>query len=416
MFGLTPPPGPIAPPTHTVPADARREPLFLDFFYTLRGVGVPVGSWEWLTFIEALARGLACADMKRTYALARATLVKDEKHYDAFDQVFAFHFAGAGAEVLQRGLGDALKAWLDTPIPPPQLTEEERALIEQYDLDTLREMFEERLRTQKERHDGGSKWIGTGGTSPFGHGGANPAGIRVGGQGGGKTAVQVAAQRRFREYRKDVTLDIRQLGLALRRLRRLGRPGRATEVDIEGTIDATAKNAGDLDIKLMPPRENRLKVCLLMDVGGSMDPYADLVSRLFSAAHGATHFREFHAFYFHNCIYDKVFRDAAMYDGMSTREFLRWLGPETRVVYVGDAHMAPYELTAPYGAIDHWHMNPDTGLTWLQRLRNHFSHHAWLNPISERYWGHPTIRMVGGLMPMFELTLEGLEKAIESLQ
>lgn len=393
-------------------ATARGEPLFLSFFYLLRQAGLPVSSREWLTFVEALAKGLVAADLYRFYALARATLVKDEKHYDLFDQCFTHHFAGAKPP---DAFVKALDQWLQEPLPVPELSEEELAQLATHDLDELRRLFEERMREQDERHDGGSKWIGTGGTSPFGHSGQNPAGIRVGGAGGGRRAVQVAAKRRFREYRSDVVLETRQLGIALRKLRKLGRDGRRTEVDIDATIDATARNAGDIDIVMSPPRENRLKVLLLMDVGGSMDPFARLVSRLFSAAHQATHFREFHAFYFHNCVYGKVYRDALMLDGMSTEELMRWLQPETRLIFVGDAHMAPYELTEVGGAIDYWHHNPTTGLDWLRRLAAHFHRQAWLNPIDERWWAHPTIQTIKSVFPMFQLTLEGLEEAVDHL-
>lgn len=393
------------------PTDAG-ERLFLDFFYLLRQAGLPVSSREWLTFVEALAMGLVAADLYRFYALARATLVKDEKHYDLFDQCFTHHFAGARPP---RAFEKAVDQWLSDPLPIPELSEEEIAQLETYDLDELKRLFEERMAEQNERHDGGSKWIGTGGTSPFGHSGQHPAGVRVGGAGGGRRAIQVAAKRRFREYRSDVVLETRQLSVALRKLRRLGRDGRRTEVDVDATIDATARNAGDIDIVMTPPRENRLKVLLLMDVGGSMDPFARLVSRLFSAAHQATHFREFHAFYFHNCVYGKVYRDALMLDGMSTEELMRWLQPETRVIWVGDAHMAPYELTHEGGAIDYWHQNEVTGLQWLQRLARHFTRQAWLNPIDQRWWGHPTIRMISDVVPMFQLTLEGLDDAVAHL-
>ncbi|MEZ4468609.1 MAG: hypothetical protein R3F43_30265 [bacterium] len=230
-------------------AAARPEPLFLDFFYLLRVNGVPVSTREWLMFVECLAMGLAAADLHRFYALARATLIKSERHYDIFDRVFAHFFAGAEAPA---GLADAVEKWLEQPLPVPQLSPEELAMLERHDPEELRRMFEERLKEQDERHDGGNKWIGTGGTSPFGHSGQNPQGIRVGGSGGGRLAIQIASQRRFREYRSDLTLDVRQLSVALRRLRRLGRDGRATEVDIDGTIDATAKNAGDLDVRLHP--------------------------------------------------------------------------------------------------------------------------------------------------------------------
>ena len=276
-------------------------------------------------------------------------------------------------------------------------------------------MFEERLKEQNERHDGGNRWIGTGGTSPFGHGGVNPAGIRVGGAGGGGRAVQVAAQRRFKNYRTDLVLDTRQIGMALRRLRRLGRDGLATELDIDATIDATAKNAGELDIHFSPPRENRLKVMLLMDVGGSMDPFANLVSRLFSAAHQASHFREFTPLYFHNCVYSQLYPTARLRDGTKTIEILRRHQPETRLIIVGDAHMAPYELTSRYGAIDYWHQNEVDGHSWLNKLKNHFQKAVWLNPIPKRFWNHPTIHLIGQVFPMYELTLNGLEDAIEAL-
>ena len=394
------------------PATARSEPLFLDFFYLLRKVGLPVSSREWLTLVEAMARGLVCADLHRFYAISRACLVKHEKHYDLFDQCFVHHFAGAEAP---QALSKAIDEWLQQPLPVPQLTPEELEALERYSLDELKKLFEERMNEQQERHDGGNRWVGTGGTSPFGHSGAHPAGIRVGGGGGSKSAVQIAANRRFRDYRADLILDTRQLSVALRRLRRLGREGLRTEVDIDETIDATARNAGDLELEFRPPRENRLKVLLLMDVGGSMDPFAHLVSKLFSAAHKATHFREFHAMYFHNCVYESVYKDARMREGMSTLELMRWLQPETRVIFLGDAHMAPYELTARYGAIDYWHNNEMSGLGWLTKLEDHFQNAAWLNPISKRYWGHPTIDQIGKVIPMFELTVSGLEQAIESL-
>jgi len=390
----------------------RGEPLFLEFFYFLRKQGLPVTAREWLVFVEALAKGLCAADLYRFYAIARATLIKSEKHYDLFDQCFAHYFAGATAP---HGFAKALDEWLKTPIPAPQLSPEEMAMLEKHSLEELKEMFEERLKEQNERHDGGNRWIGTGGTSPFGHGGQNPAGIRVGGGGGGRTAVQVAAKRRFKDYRNDLVLDTRQIGMALRRLRRLGRDGVASEVDIDQTIDATARNAGDIEVVLAPPRENRLKVLLLMDVGGSMDPFAFLESRLFSAAHKASHFREFHSFYFHNCVYDHVYRDARLHDRMSSDELMRWLQPETRLIFVGDAHMAPYELTAPYGAIDYWQQNESTGRDWLKRYASHFRKSAWLNPIGQRYWRHPSISIIKDIFPMYELTLEGLEDAIREL-
>ena len=206
------------------------------------------------------------------------------------------------------------------------------------------------------------------------------------------------------------------MGVALRRLRRLGRTGRRTEVDIAETISATARNAGDLDIEFQAPRENRLHIVLLMDVGGSMDPFARLVSQLFSAAHQATHFKSFRALYFHNCVYDKVYDDAELYRAQKTLDFLNDTKKETRLVIVGDAHMAPYELLARYGAIDYYERNEQAGLSWLQRLSNHFHSSVWLNPIPSRYWGHPTISSISEVFSMFELTLDGLDDAIASLQ
>ncbi|MEE2787593.1 MAG: VWA domain-containing protein [Myxococcota bacterium] len=394
------------------PTMPPQEPLFLEFFYLLREAGLTVSSREWLMFIESLSKGLVAADFYRFYAIARATLIKREADYDLFDQCFTHYFAGAERP---RAFEKALNEWLQDPLAAPELSSEDIALMEMHDLETLQKMFEERLNEQTERHDGGNRWIGTGGTSPFGHGGANPAGIRVGGTGGGGRAVQVAAQRRFKDYRTDLVLDTRQIGMALRRLRRLGREGLANEVDIDETIDATAKNAGELEIMLSPPRENRLKVMLLMDVGGSMDPFSLLVSRLFSAAHQASHFREFNAFYFHNCVYGHLYPNARLRDGMSTTEILHRHPKDTRLIVVGDAHMAPYELTSRYGAIEYWHQNEVDGLTWLKRLDNHFSKVVWLNPIPKRYWAHPTIQLIGSVFPMYELTLDGLEQAIEAL-
>lgn len=391
---------------------AGKEPLFLDFFYLLREQDIPVSSREWLMFVECLQKGLAAADLYRFYALARCTLIKSEQHYDLFDRCFAHYFSGAEPPV---GFSKAFEEWLQTPIPAVDLSPEELALLETHSPEELRKMFEERLKEQDERHDGGNKWIGTGGTSPFGHSGQNPQGIRMGGSGGGRQAIQIASKRRFQEYRSDLVLDVRQLGMALRKLRRLGREGVADEIDIDATIDATARNAGDITPALRPPRENRLKVLLLMDVGGSMDPFALLSSRLFSAAHQASHFKEFHAFYFHNCIYEAVYRDARMTDAMPTPELLRWLQPQTRVIVVGDAFMAPYELLSEYGAIDYWHDNQIPGIKWLQRISDHFEKTAWLNPMSERYWHHPTINAIGELFPMFELTLKGLDAAVTEL-
>lgn len=394
------------------PASAPNEALFLEFFYLLRKVGVPVTAREWLTFVEAMSLGLVAADLNRFSAIARATLIKHERYYDLFDQCFTHFFLGAAPPT---GLVKAVDDWLNDPRQMPQLTPEQLEALEKLDLEELRRRFEDTLHEQDERHEGGNRWIGTGGTSPFGNNGQHPGGMRVGGESRSKSAVQVAAQRRYREYRNDLVLDTRQMGLALRKLRKLGRDEARTELDIDETIEATAKNCGDLDLVFRPPRDNQLKLLLLMDVGGSMDPFAMLVSRLFSAAHATSHFREFHAMYFHNCVYEAVYKSARLMDGMSTVELLRWLPPDTRLVIVGDAHMAPYELTARFGAIDYGYDNDEPGFVWLERLRKHFRHCAWLNPMSRRMWAHPTIQLVSQIFPMFELTLAGLEDAVKQL-
>ena len=390
-----------------------KQGIFLDFFYLLREVGLPVSVREWLTLMEACDRGLVGANLTRFYSIARSILVKSEKHYDLFDQCFAHFFADAKAP---DALSDALMSWLENPIDSPLFSEEELAMLESLGLEELKQLFEERMKEQNERHDGGNRWIGTGGTSPFGHGGNHPSGIRVGGQGRGSKAVQIAANRRFRDYRRDVTLDTRQLGVALRRLRQLGRQGLRSELDIDQTISATARNAGDLAIEFRPPRENRLHVVLMMDVGGSMDPFARLVSQLFSAAHQATHFKSFESYYFHNCIYERIFPDARLYDGTLTRDFITQASKETRLVIVGDAHMAPYELVAKYGAIDYYQNNDTPGIEWLKMLRRNFDKIAWFNPIPKRYWSHPTIRLISDTIPMYELTLEGIDEAVQALQ
>ncbi len=386
---------------------------FLAFFYLLREVGLPVSVREWLTLMEACSRGLIGGNLTRFYSISRAVLIKNEKHYDLFDQCFAHFFADAK---VPESLSNALQSWLENPIDAPLFSEEELAMLESLGLDELKKLFEERMKEQTERHDGGNRWIGTGGTSPFGHGGNHPSGIRVGGQGRGSRAVQIAANRRFRDYRRDVTLDTRQLGVALRRLRQLGRTGFRTELDIDQTIKSTAQNAGDLFLSFRPPRENRLHVVLMMDVGGSMDPFARLVSQLFSAAHQATHFKSFNSYYFHNCIYERIFPDARLIEGTPTVDFMMQSKKETRLVIVGDAHMAPYELVAKYGAIDYYQNNDTPGIEWLQMLARHFEKTVWFNPIPKRYWSHPTIRLIGETIPMYELTLEGIDEAVKVLQ
>ena len=386
--------------------------LFLSFFYLLRTNGVPVSVREWLTWLECMDKGLIGADLGRAYTIGRTVLIKHERHLDTYDLCFAHYFGGAEAPP---GLHNALDEWLREPLPLPELSPEELAQLDAFDLDQLRELFEERLREQTERHDGGNRWIGTGGTSPFGHGGRHPSGIRVGGQGRSRSAIQIAGERRFRAYRSDRVLDTRQLGAALRRLRRLGKGEREDELDLEETIHQTARYGGELEVVLKPPRENTLKLILLMDVGGSMDDHARLVEQLFSAAHQASHFKVFKPLYFHNCVYESVYEDAALRQRVSLEDLHRSLDRETRLLVVGDACMSPYELFSVGGAIDYYHHNQKTGVEWLWVLRDLFPHHAWLNPIPERFWAHPTIEAIAELFPMSELTLDGLSEAVSQL-
>lgn len=401
--------------------------MFINFFFHLRARGMPVGVTEFLTLLQALQLGLDGQNLEQFYGVARSVLIKRPEHYDLYDQAFAEFFKDAefDAELLKLlepaavgGLHDALMEWLKDPKAPPVLDADELARLKSMGLDELRREFEKRLREQTERHDGGSHWIGTGGTSPFGHGGAagGQAGVRVGGQGGGRSAVQVASERRFRNLRKDLTLDVRDLGMALRRLRSLTRDSRHEQLDLAATIDQTAKNAGDIELVFRPPRENNVKLLLLCDVGGSMDPYSLLTSRLFSAAHQASHFKQFKSYYFHNCPYETLFTDMARRKGEPTDEVLRNLDASWRCIVVGDAAMAPGELVQPGGSVDYWHFNERPGIEYLQALRESVPRTVWLNPDKPDWWGSWTTQAIQRLFPMFPFTMQGLEDAISALR
>lgn len=388
--------------------------MFIDFFYFLRSHGIKVSVTEWMTLMEALGRDLSGTSLMRFYHLCRAICVKRESQYDLYDQCFASFFQDAEAP---EALSEQLLDWLSSPIPPPDLSPEEREQLEALDLERLRELFEQRLKEQKERHDGGSRWIGTGGTSPFGQGGQNPAGIRVGGEGGGRSAIQVASKRLFRNLRHDVVLDTRSIGVALRQLRQLRRDGAQDELDLDETIDETAKNAGDIEIVFRAPRKNTVKLLLLMDVGGSMTPYTHLCERLFSAAHAANHFKAFRFYYFHNCPYERLYQDISLMKGEETKHLLEQLDREWYCMIVGDAAMSPYELTSAGGAIDFFHNNPEPGLVWLQRIAERFPRSAWLNPDPLPYWDTTyTNRLIREIFSMFPLTVEGLEEAIQHIK
>jgi uncharacterized protein with von Willebrand factor type A (vWA) domain len=386
--------------------------MFLDLFYALRARGVPVTPTEWLTLMEALALGLALSDTVRLYHLARAVCVKSEHLYDAYDQAWLEVFEGIQAPERVR---DEVLAWLDNPVLPREPSERELSMLEAMDLDSLREEFARRLAEQTERHDGGDRWIGTGGRSPFGHGGMHPGGLRVGGPGGGGMAAQIAAKRRFEAYRTDRVLDTRQIGVALRKLRRFAREGARLEVDLDATIHATARNAGEIEVVERPERNSHLQVLLLMDSGGSMTPYSQLIHRLFSAASRASHFERLVACYFHNCVYEHVYRDLGRWEAWPVEELLQSLGKDVRLILVGDACMAPSELMTRWGAIDWGHRNDMAGIDWLRRLQGHFERAAWLNPMRLPLWNHPTVDRIGDLFPMFELSIDGIEDAMRHL-
>ena len=386
--------------------------MFVDFLYHLRDFGLRITSTEWLALMQALRGGHARADLNTFYHLARCLLVKRESDYDAYDRAFASFFADIEAA---RDLSDELLAWLKDP-QLPEISEEDRAKMREFDLDELASRFRELLEKQKERHDGGNRWIGTGGTSPFGHGGEHPTGMRVGGGGGGRSAVQVAGSRRFRNLRSDRILDTRQIGVALRRLKRLDKDEGPEELDLDDTIDRSARNGGEIELVFGPPRRNRIKLLLLMDVGGSMDPYTHLCERLFSAAHAANHFKKFEYRFFHNCVYRRLYTDMQTFKGEPTSEVLKKLDHTWSAIFVGDAWMAPTELTHRGGAIEFDHHNSTTGLEWLRRIRQRVPNSIWLNPEPRVRWHEPTIRIIRRIFPMHELTIDGLTEAVDVLR
>ncbi len=386
--------------------------MFLDFFYNLRSHGLKVTTHNWLALMEALAKGLHEESLSGFYQIARCILITNEAHFDEFDRAFAESFRGVKDD--RAAILDDLEEWLANPKRLLHLDPELAAALKSLDIDELRRQFQERLAQQKERHDGGNRWIGSGGTSPFGTGGHHPSGVRLGG-GGGRSALAVADARRFRELRRDLVLDTRQIAAALRRLRKLTRDEGDPELDIDSTIRATARNCGDLEIVMQPPRKNAVRLLLLLDVGGSMDPHAELVSRLFSAAHQAGNFRELRSYYFHNCVYGSVYEDARFNNAVRTQELLTTLDPSWFLVIVGDAYMHPGELMMSGGD---WWMDGrgPTGMTWLARLASRFPRSAWINPEPKKLWTTGTIAEIAEVYPMFNLTLEGLDAMVRHLR
>ncbi len=361
--------------------------------------------------MEALSKGYITT-LDEFYFLARAILIKSEAYFDHYDIVFEQYFNGitGPAEIT-----DQILAWLKEPGTFKAIAENLSLKFDKLDLANLIKKLEERLKEQTEAHDGGSYWIGRGGTSPFGHSGRNPGGILIGSQGGSRSAVQIAHERRFAGYRNDMVLDVRQIKMALKKLRHLNRTGPEDELDLPETIDATAKNVGDLELVWRRSRKNAIKLLLLMDTGGSMDPYVKTVSQLFSAAHTSTHFKDFQYYYFHNCIYDDVYKSMQTMEKISTDHLLQTLTPDYKVIIVGDASMENSELLQKNGAIYVYLRNETPGLVWLQRIAKHFTHTVWLNPDGESFWRSPSHRMVRSVFPMYPLTLEGLDNAVKKL-
>ncbi len=390
--------------------------MLVRFLEMLRAAGIPVSLTEFLALLAALEARVIGTSVEDFYLLARTLLVKDERHYDRFDQVFAAHF---------RGLEEAF-AKLQRELPADWLRKQLESLLDDEakararslgSWDALMDALKERLEQQKGRHQGGSKWIGTGGTSPFGNGGYNPEGIRIGGEGPGqRRAVKVWDRREFANLDDAVELGTRNIKVALRRLRRFARQGAAEEFDLDGTVEATARNAGLLDIRMLPERRNAVKVLLFLDVGGSMDDHVRLCEELFSAAR--SEFRHLEYFYFHNFLYESVWKDNRRRhaERIPTLEILRTYASDYRVVMVGDAAMSPYEILQPGGSIEHW--NEEPGSTWLQRLLQAYPRFAWLNPDPEERWGWTqSIQITRELTGerMFPMTLEGLDRAIRAL-
>jgi hypothetical protein len=389
------------------------QSVIVDFILELRRHGVKVGPLEAVQLARALELGLHDSSLDGFYDVARALCVHREGDLDAFDRAFAVKFKGVDASVLT--LRDELDKWLRDPIKRARLTDDERKFLQSLDVDQLRKLLEERLREQTERHDGGSKWVGTGGKSPFGTDGENPSGVRIG-RGGQRTALAVAEQRKFKAYRSDVVLDVRSMEMALRRLRSMAREGAEDELDLEATIDATAKSGGELDIVLRAPRKPNVKVLLLMDVGGSMDPHAQLVSRMFSAAKRASNFKRLEPYYFHNAIYGRIYRDANLRDALRVSDALAQFDRTWKLVVLGDALMHPGELLgyawdpelndAGWGELK--------AVDWMTMLSKHFDRTAWLNPEPSRYWTG-TAELLKRIFPMYELTLDGLGEAVRHL-
>lgn len=388
--------------------------MLIDFFFTLRAAKLKVSVKEYLMLLEALKAGVVTNSVDEFYVLARTTLVKDETQFDKFDRAFAAYFKGV--ELLTDFTQDVPLEWLQKKLEL-ELSAEEKALIEKMGWDELMETLQRRFKEQKERHEGGNRMIGTGGTSPFGAYGYNPQGIRIGqDRSRNKSAVKVWDQRQFKDYDDTLELGTRNIKVALRRLRRFAREGAQEELDLDDTIRSTAANAGWLDIKMVPERHNKVKVLLLMDVGGTMDEHIHRVEELFSAA--KSEFKHLEFYYFHNCVYDFMWKNnrRRYSEKFPTWDVIRTYNKDYKLIFVGDATMSPYEILQPGGSVEY--NNEEPGAEWLQRLTNAFPKFAWINPEPQGVWGYrQSIAIVQQLMNqrMFPLTLQGLEGAMRLL-
>ncbi len=392
--------------------------MLIDFFYTLRAAKVPVSVKEYLSLLEALEAQVVgpasdASSMDDFYYLSRTALVKDEKHFDKFDRAFAAYFKGV--ELMTDFTQDVPLDWLRKTLEK-ELTPEQKAAIEKMGWDELMETLKKRLEEQKERHEGGSKWIGTGGTSPFGNGGYNPQGVRIGGKGGNKSAVKVWEQRAYQDYDDSQELGTRNIKVALRRLRKFAREGSPDELDLDDTIRSTAANAGYLDIKMIPERHNNVKVLLLMDVGGTMDEHIQRMEELFSAV--KSEFKHLEFYYFHNCVYDYLWKNnrRRFAEKFPTWDIIRKYNKDYKLIFIGDATMSPYEILQPGGSVEY--NNEEPGAEWIQRLTHAYPKFVWINPEPQGVWQYrQSISIIQQLTGnrMFPLTLRGLEEAMRML-
>ncbi len=387
--------------------------MLIDFFFTLKDAKVPVSIKEFLILLEGLQKQVIAPSLDEFYYLARTTLIKDEAHFDKFDKAFGHYFHGA--QTLFDAAPEIPLDWLMKRLQR-ELTPEQRVQLEKFGYDKLMDRLKELLKEQKDRHEGGNKWIGTGGTSPFGNGGVNPEGIRIGGEGGGRTAVKVWEQRAYKDYDSERELGTRNIKVALRRLRKFAREGVDEELALDDTIRATANNAGWLDLKMQPERKNKVKVLMLMVVGGTMDDHIGRVEELFSAA--KTEFKNMEFFYFHNCVYETLWKNNRRRhaERFATWDVLRKYPPDTKLIFVGDATMSPYEIVQPGGSVEY--NNEEAGGVWLQRFTHQFPKFVWLNPEPEGLWQYrQSIAIIRQIMGnrMYPITLEGLERAMQML-